>query len=868
MARSFEKFPVRHIDGNLTFGNDGTVWAYFLLKGYNYDLRDDNGKLAPFLSQMGFFKQNVRDLHMVVQPIPTDTDQIIDETIEEIKRKSYPLQQQGIAYMQKVKEALKNSNFKNDSTQYHSILGVQLRRNFNLVKEVNTGNSMLQTFMEFLRGIRSPLYRAVGLEPFDILQKEIDVYHKEAQDVRNELKKSFKCDVQHLTVKQMVYFMEQNYSVEKQEIHFRDGFTTSDEVEGIDPEGKTHKGKRPKPKTFFNLQDCEIQEVDRRTLLMQRLVDNEIEENYVRYLVCDDISATPEHPGFEWLYDMQNKLDFPVTFSIRAHHVTNEKTLALLSDAMLALDDQKTEAAKVGESAGDSVLDTERGAIKMQTVFKKNGWCSYNTSFLFKITAKDKETLDSRTKDLVSEMSRYSMSLITPFGEQLNFFHESILGSGKRTTEYQNRLSAHVLAGLMFSATNEIGDNRGFYFGQTVKQNRPVFLQMDLAAKNYKHIKNLYDSISIMVAGMTGKGKSMLMNLLVYLSVLMGSLALVVDPKGDKHWQNGLPFIPKEFISVWTLGESEKDNGCLDPFRITENADEARDLAVEIVSHMSNIKIGDLTFTLLSDIVDAVIKEDDPCMGSVLTHVTKLESELYGNNQHDPRAGSIVQLAGTLRSIRSHKLGRLLFSEVNQPVRPLQVDKPLQVLMVQNLQLPEDGKPATTPAGKFSEMIMLSLTAFTKEYMIKQDRYRHKIILQDEAAAIERSATGGVLLNFVTVKGRYFNTSLVKGTQNPTSFGNDSNNIGMKFTFGLPNETEAKQMLNFMNLPLTEENITMLQTLDKGYALYQDIFGRCAVLYVNPVFSEVFDAFDTSTSTKEEKELEEQKHREKVGASG
>lgn len=861
----YEKFPVRHVEGNLVFGADGTVWAYFLLNGFNYDLRDHNGKMEPFDRQMAFFKENIGDLHFSVVPVPTNTDTILNHTIDQIKDKNYPLQQHGIAYMEAIKDALRGSNIEIDSTEYNALLGVQIRKHFNHVKDSNAGNAMIQSFSEFVKGLKSPLYRAVGLQPFDILQKEIEDYQKDAVSIQKELEKFFNCEVEEVTTKQMIFFMEQHYTVGKQEIPIREDFQSAETVEGTDLKGKKHKAKRPNPKAFFDIQNAEVQEVDRRTLLVQREVDHEIEETYVRYFICDKITGAPEHPGWEWMYKVQNRLNFPVAFSIRAHHVNNEKTLSVLSNALLSIDDQKNEAKKVGEAAEDDVYINEKGAVRMQTLFKKNGWCSYNCSFLFKVSAKDLDTLNANSKTLVAEMKTFGMSLITPFGEQMNFFNESMLGSRRYSNDYNIKGSPHLLAGLMFGATTHLGDYRGFYLGQTLKQNRPVFVQLDLAAKNYKHIKTMFDSISVMVAGMTGKGKSVLMNLLAYLAVLMGSLALVIDPKADRRkWGEGLPYIPKEFISTWMLGESKDDAGCLDPWRICSDPEEARDLCIENVSHMADIKIGDLYFTLLNKYVDEVMKQEDPCMGALLDHVQKLESEL-GVNSNDPRAAAIIHLSGTLQSIKSNQLGRLLFSEVGQKTRSLAVDKPLQVLMIHNLQLPKDGKPATTPQGKFSEMVMLSLTAFTKQYMLKQDRYRHKIILQDEAASIERSATGSVLLDFVVSQGRYYNTTLLKGTQNATSFGSDTNNIGMKFSLALPNEKEATQMLKFMNLPLTDDNIKMLQRLDNGQALFQDSYGRCATMYINPVFGKVLEAFDTSTSTKEEKEKEELRYREKVG---
>mgnify|MGYP001089567419 CR=1 FL=1 len=866
MKVNYEQYPIKHIDGNLTFGQDGTVWAHFKIHGFNYDLRDEKGKIEPFLKQFDFFKRNTGDVQQSSIPIPTNINSILDQTEKQIKGINYPLQKQGITYLKDVRRALNDSNVKMDSTDYHDIISLQLNKTANYVKNLNLGNSFAKTFYNVIQGFKSPLYQAFGLDSSDILQKEIDAYHKEAKDVKQALKTAFSCEVDKLTAQQTIYFLEQYYSVGLQEIEYKEDFETAEEVEGKDPTNETHKAKRPNEKKFYELQNSEIQEFDRQTLLMQRLVNNEIRESYVRYFIISEMGMVQQHPGFEFIYKAQSELDFPVGFFVRSHYVKNSQSVKLLSDSLLAVDDQKKEAKKVGETAEDSVLEKEKEAIKMQTTFKKHGWPSYNSTFLFRVAAKDKDTLDSHARELEDLMGSYGIELLAPFGEQLNFHYESMLGSRRYCKDYEQPISPHILAGLMFGATTRLGDNLGFYFGQTLKQNRPVFMKMDIAAKQLDGFKALFNSISIMVAGMTGKGKSVLMNLLAYLSVLMGSLALIIDPKADRReWAEGLPYIPKEFISVWVLGESDEDNGCLDPFKLCADPEEARDLFIENISHMANIQIGDLKFTLLSQYVDKVMESKDPCSGAVLEVLEELETEILAKNVNDPRAEAIINLTGTIRSIKKHKLGRLLFSEKGQETRALQVDKPLQVLMVQNLQLPEDGKPATSVAGKFSEMVMLSLTAFTKQYMLKQDRYRHKIILQDEAAAIERSSTGAALLDFVTTKGRYYNTSLIKGTQNATSFGNDSNNIGMKFSLALPNEEEARTMLKFMNLPETESNILMLQRLDNGCALYQDVRGRCATMRINPVFSDILEAFNTSTSTKEEREEARLKELEKVG---
>jgi hypothetical protein len=187
------------------------------------------------------------------------------------------------------------------------------------------------------------------------------------------------------------------------------------------------------------------------------------------------------------------------------------------------------------------------------------------------------------------------------------------------------------------------------------------------------------------------------------------------------------------------------------------------------------------------------------------------------------------------------------------------MDTPIQVLMIQNLKLPSNGKPAKTPEGKFSEVIMITLAAFAKRFSIQSDRFTHKIILQDEASSVERSEVGSQLLDFFTRKGRFYNTTLIKGSQNSTDFGTDTNNMGMKFSFALNDDKEAIEMLKYFNLPVTETNINDLRNMEKGFCYFQDIYGRTAKIYINPIFKPIFDAFDTSTSTEEEREREKEK---------
>src|SRR5699024_11037030 len=97
---------------------------------------------------------------------------------------------------------------------------------------------------------------------------------------------------------------------------------------------------------------------------------------------------------------------------------------------------------------------------------------------------------------------------------------------------------------------------------------------------------------------------------------------------------------------------------------------------------------------------------------------------------------------------------------------------------------------------------------------------QHKFILQDEASAIERNPTGSALMDHIVRQGRYWNTTLLKGSQNASDHGRDVANMGMKFSFGLLKTEEAEEMLNYLNLPEIEENVKRIKNLDRGEALF------------------------------------------------
>ncbi|WP_064965386.1 ATP-binding protein [Ornithinibacillus contaminans] len=854
-------FPIKHIDGNLVFGHDGSVTAYYQVSGFNYEFLSHDDKFIPYQSQTAYLFNNSYDLHFMVEPFPTSIEEIINSTIEDMEYKDYELKENGIKYMDMLKKALLDQQNSKETSDYHDYLGVQLNPELEKFKDGNAGTNMINSFKDFLKGISSQINRANGLNPDDILESEIANWREQSETLMESIRTAYNCGIKPATTAESVYLVEKEFSVSQSnnDIQVRRGFSSGDWVQGFDDEGRAQNAIRPTEKSFVEIQNTDIEEVSPTTLRFSKVLeDDSIQSQLVKYLVVHKMDTENYFPNAEWLYHLKTSIPFPVSVSIRAYHQSNERITKRLSNKRLEFKDQRAHANQAGESTDLSLDTSEQGAIQAENYLTKTGQPAYQCSIVFKLTAEDEKTLNSRTKILRDRLVKYGIKIVAPYGEQLNLMMEKILGSRQINQDYKIETDSGVIASMMFGATTNIGDNRGIFIGYTQKMHRPVFIQPDLAAKAFDGLGNVEDSISMLVAGATGKGKSYAMNLVTYLSVLTGSQALVIDPKGDREGWESLPLIPSHFISKWTLGSSREDAGCLDPFRTSVDIEEGKSIVLDILSYLIDANIKDMEYTVISEAVDEIGKTNDPCIGAVI-NILEEQKENREEGMSEKRYEALESVIGTLNSLKKQKLSVLLFGEVNQNYKVLKVDKPLQILMVENLNLPDKNVKKIRPSQKISEAIMISITSFTKQYMLKQDRSRHKIILQDEASSVDNSPVGRELMDFIVRKGRYYNTTLLKGSQNATDHGEDVANMGMKFSFGLRKKEEAEKMLEFFNLPNTQDSVNKLRSFSKGYCLFQDIYGRSAVIKIDPIFIELAKAFDSSTSTEEEKERERNK---------
>ncbi|MED3955586.1 ATP-binding protein [Priestia aryabhattai] len=867
----FLDFPVKHNVDNLVFSRTSEVTAVYEVTGFGYDFLDEEEKMIPFLNQLSFLQTQERDLHYLCIPQSNDVTHIIEKQKERMKMKSeeytYELLESGLQYTDSLKDVLVQHSQQTEKREYRMYIGVQLNRKMNRYKKGNKGTNFLGTIKEFFTGLNSDVNRAVGLQAADILRTEIEAYQLQAQELQQDLQRSYTIStnrqleqsIRPLSTVEVVRIMEMMYSTTPsyRDISYRHDFISGEELK-LQLDKEEIDVIRPSEKSYLDIQSTYIEELDPHTLRLSKQVEGKTETLYSRMFVLSKfLRDENDFPGYEWLYEMNKSLPFPIMTSIRIHYKDNQKILKELSNVKLEFQDQKNQAAQAGMQVDLSVTRNEKGVIRLEDYFQSTGYPSYVSSYVFRINGTSEKQLNDRCESFKKLMQTFHIQVQSVFGEQPSLFMEMIPGSKQINQDYKVETDPRMLSGMMFGGTSALGDNAGFYIGDTVS-GKPVFIYPELSSKNFENVKTAFHSISMSIAGATGFGKSVLMNLITYLSVLNGGYAMVIDPKGDRRkWKNGLPFIPKEKIGIWELGKDEEDRGTLDPFRVSPDLATARSVSTNIFSYLVGCKIGDYQYSFLSQCFKHAAEQDEPCVQHGIDYL----KDLYTNKKEEmttERYQSLDHLIAVLETFLDEQIISLLIGQPNTEYRSLDINKPLQVLMIENLSLPKGEKDPEkyTTSEKISTAIMISITSFCQQFMFGSDRTRHKVILQDESSVIDKNDEGRRLMDFIVRQGRYYTTTLLKGSQNASDHGEDISNLGMKFCFSLKKTDEVKQMLDYFDLPVTQSNINTLKGLPLGHCLFQDSYGRTDILRVNPVFRQILESFDTSTSSEKEREFE------------
>jgi hypothetical protein len=579
-------------------------------------------------------------------------------------------------------------------------------------------------------------------------------------------------------------------------------------------------------------------DLDQKRALKIEHTDN---ESWQTFIPLSKIPDSIEFPGCEYIMYSQ-LLDFPVEICINIHNTNHRKAIKKLDRKRQSIKAQIEHVNKC-DIVPDELIWAVENVNNLESDLKETSAPLSNIAVTFCISGNSKEEMENRAKSLEDYYKDMNFGIERPRSDQGKLFMEFIPGTGKYIRDFDIPLPPITLAGGVFGITTELGDSKGMYIGKGGIQEKAVFLDLLYACQ-------LNKPAAVFMEGAQGFGKTFNSNLLVYLHVLNGARALILDPKGDrKNWKIKLPEL-KNSISTIEFKSTREDMGKLDPFLIhRDNMNEAGQLAVNVITELFDIKANSKEHIALNEAVDRVKINENPCMESLYFELTKFDEE-------DECFKNAKLLARQIKTLNKPGLSGLLYSNGKQ--QSLSFNKRINILMIQDLTLPGStniSKSDYTTEEKLGTVLMLAIANFAKNFS-QMDNSIKKITVMDEAWALMKTKQGEDLFERLARTGRSLNTSCIfigHSSRDLTTEG-IRNAIRYKFVFNLGNREEAKSTLEFLGMELNEENIELLSSdergLKNGECLFSDVYGRIGILRFDVVYSHLLEAFKTTPPEK------------------
>lgn len=805
-------YPIKYIENNLVWNNEGECFAYYELIPFNYSFLSLEQKDAVHDAFRQLIAQN-RDGKIHALQISTESS---IRAAQERSKKSVTGRLEEIACAE-IDEQTENLVAALGDTQvdYRFFLGFKLVVTDKELSVKDVGKQVKNVLSDAMNAISSSFMGDFVSMPND----EIRRYSRMEKLMENKLSRRFK--VRRLNKNDFGYLLEHIYG--------RTGTAYEDFAFTL-PLKKRKRDTLVKKYNLIKPARCLIEE-KQRYLHMK----SEDSESYVAYFTISDVVGELDFPSSEIFYYQEQQFDFAIDTSMNVEIITNKAALHTVRNKKKELKDLDNHAWENNSETTNQVAEALDSVDELESVLDQSKESMYKLSYVVRVTAPDVEELKRRCNQVRDFYDDASIKLVRPIGDMMGLHNEFIPASKRYMNDYVQYVTSDFLAGLGFGATQMLGERDGIYLGYNVDTDQNVYVQPARAAQGVKG--SVTNALSGAFLGSLGGGKSLSFNLLTYYAVLNGAQALILDPKSERGlWKEKLPEIADE-INIVNLTSDEENKGMLDPYIIMRKTKDAESLALDVLTFLTGISSRDgKLFPVLRRAVRAVTNSE---MRGLLRVIDALR---------DDGSETALAIADHIESFTDYDFAHLLFS--NGKVRQIiSLEKQLNIIQVADLVLPDkDTAPADyTTIEMLSISMLIVISTFALDF-IHSDRSIFKMVGLDEAWAFLNVAQGKTLANKLVRAGRSMNAAVYFVTQNAGDVADENikNNIGMKFAFRSTDMNEIKKTLEFFGLDSEDENNQKrLRNLENGQCLFQDLYGRVGVIKFHVMFDYLFHAFDT-----------------------
>ena len=806
------KYPIKYIENNLVWNNDGECFAYYELLPYNYSFLSPEQKLQVHDSFRQLIAQNRNGK---IHALQISTESSI-RSIQENSKKGIvgKLKEVAEKRIDEQTEAL-ISMIGENQVDYRFYIGFKLLFGEQDVSVREFTKEAKNAALDFIYDVNHKLMGDfVSMSNDEILR-----YSKMEKLLSNKISRRFK--IRPLNKDDFGYLIEHIYG--------QTGTAYEDYTYHLSKK-KTDGETLVKYYDLIKPTRCLIEEKQRYLKLEQE--DRTV---YVAYFTINSVVGELDFPSSEIFYYQQQQFTFPIDTSMNVEIVANKKALGTVRNKKKELKDLDNHAWQNDNETSTNVADALESVSELESSLDQSKESMYKLSYVVRVSANDMDELKRRCDEVKDFYDDLSVKLVRPFGDMLGLQGEFLPASKRYMNDYIQYVTSDFLAGLGFGATQMLGEKDGIYVGYNLDTGRNVYLKPALASQGVKG--SVTNALASAFVGSLGGGKSFANNLIVYYAVLFGAQALIVDPKAERgSWKETLPEIDHE-INIVNLTSEKKNMGLLDPYIIMKNPKDSESLAIDILTFLTGISSRDSDrFPVLRKAIRAVTNSE---VRGLLKVIEELRIE---------GTDTATSIAEHIESFTDYDFAHLLFSD-GEVKQSISLEKQLNIIQVADLVLPDketDFEEYTT-MELLSVAMLIVISTFALDF-IHTDRSIFKIVDLDEAWSFLQVAQGKTLSMKLVRAGRAMNAGVYFVTQNTDDLLDEKlkNNLGLKFAFRSTDINEIKKTLAFFGVdPEDEYNQKRLRNLENGQCLISDLYGRVGVIQFHPVFEELLHAFDT-----------------------
>ncbi|MFD0591067.1 ATP-binding protein [Paenibacillus sp. GCM10027627] len=542
--------------------------------------------------------------------------------------------------------------------------------------------------------------------------------------------------------------------------------------------------------------------------------------------------------GVEWIYQIIEKLKFPVDVAIHVRMESNEEAKPKLdrknkiakSQIKEYKDSDSDEADEFNQSQVPEELSEEMYNVNsLRRKFREFKQPLMHSTTIFTMGSDSYKELKFRMSEF-KEVARKHVIVVNPATDQKKMWQAFYPFGEKLPVQWELPMDPGVLAAAAPFAIRTLGDPIGFRLGKLTATGRVVMMKPDRPALE------LQRTGAILICGVMGSGKTVTMKDIMYHMLQLGAYGFTNDPKGD--WA-----VFFEHPEIKKIGKLIKftpgSDTVFTPLRLAATSEGCYEAAFGVLELILNHSNAELRNIIIGEILSKVYETKKWDMFTF----EEVAQEMLDNETSLLRKQDLDLVISQIKQLKNHGTGRMIFGE--DTGEHLFQSKRFICAVTRGLSIP--GRGASRSEWSYNERLSVAMLyaviTLALRYLMTLPGDVLKALAWEEFWFLKRFERGRQLYNEALRLSRSEKMIPIMATQNPTdieSSDDDDDDItglfGWKFMLRLDSTKQVRYALHELMGLVDEDPESWMKDFSEKYkdgmGLVSDPEGRIGEMQV------------------------------------